>query len=325
MFLSVIIPTRNRAPLLRRALDSLLVQTYPADLFEVVIVDNGSSDQTASVCALFSKESPNARHYYDDRPGLHVGRHVGMKQGRGDILVYADDDIRAVPTWLEGVAESFQDPQAGLVGGKSLPEFESPPPAWVDALWQKTEWGRTIPYFSILDFGDEIRELPSHYVWGCNYSIRKSLLVEIGGFHPDGMPNDFLAYRGDGESAVSKSIHRMGYKAIYNPKASVFHYVMKERMTRKYLFHRSYIQGISDSYTNTRELGGFRDDEQGYAKYLLQTMKIYLSVLLGESHGISRTIHAGYWAGYRFHQAMVRKDPALLEWVLKKHYRDEAQ
>ena len=321
MILSVVIPTRNRAPLLQRVLDSLLVQSYPADLYEVIIVDNGSKDQTASVCGLFSKQFPNARYYFDDRPGLHVGRHVGMREGQGDVLVYADDDIRAFPSWLAGIAESFEDSQVALVGGKILPEFEIEPPNWVETLWEKTPSGKILTYFSLLDFGEEIREISPFYVFGCNYSIRKSILLDLKGFHPDGMPEELILLRGDGETAVAKAILDHGYKTIYNPRSSVYHYITKDRMTLEYLYRRAYAGGISSSFSEIRKQGSLGQfGFIGTIEHLIRKLHVSLSCFLSDHYKVKYAIEMGYLDGYKFHTESARRDHRLLEWILQENY-----
>ena len=92
-----------------------------------------------------------------------------------------------------------------------------------------------------MDFGDKIKEINPSYVFGCNFSIRKNILLEAGGFHPDGMPQEIIKYRGDGESYVSKYIEKNGYKTIYNPKASVYHLASTDRMTKKYFAKRAFV------------------------------------------------------------------------------------
>lgn len=180
---------------------------------------------------------------------MHVGRHLGLKMAESDILVYADDDIEAFPTWLEAIAESFQDSGVVLVGGKNLPKWESDPPDWILKMWEPDKNGnRILGYLSILDLGDEEKEISPFYVFGCNFSIRKRVLLEAGGFHPDGMPKELIIYRGDGETHVSRYIQAKGYKAFYNPKASIYHVIPRKRLTIEYLEYRAFIQGISDSF-----------------------------------------------------------------------------
>jgi glycosyltransferase involved in cell wall biosynthesis len=321
--LSVIIPTRDRAALLARNLDSIINQNYPRDDFEVIIIDNGSKDSTAEVCKSYSDKFINFRYLYDERPGLHVGRHLGMKNAAADILVYADDDIRAFPTWLEGVAESFRDEKTVLVGGKCLPEFETQPPKWLEYLWEKNEYGKFIGHHSVLDFGDEIKDISPHYVWGSNFSIRKQTLIEAKGFHPDKMPDGLIRLRGDGETAVSDFIQAQKYKTVYNPKASVYHLVSAERMSLEYLYERNFAQGVSNSYSDIRKNKGVtkRLINKYFEECKVKFKKIIKSMLFAYKYNeIDRVIEKGNFDGYYFHQAEAVRDKRLIEWILKQDY-----
>jgi len=93
---------------------------------------------------------------------------------------------------------------------------------------------RILIYLSILDLGDTIKTINPYHVFGCNFSIRKKILLEAGGFHPDAMPQELIRFRGDGESHVSRYILVHGYKTLYHPKASVYHLVTHNRMTEDY-------------------------------------------------------------------------------------------
>lgn len=302
--LSVVLPTRNRAALLYNALESITKQSYPANLFEVLVIDNGSTDATAEVCQHFKQRIPQFKYISAPHPGLHNGRHAGLKESIGEILVYADDDIEATPTWLEAIAQSFRNPDVALVGGKILPKFESQPPEWVAALSRKTDSGWSLGWYSILDFGDTEHEIPHEYVWGCNFSIRKNVLQQVGGFHPDSFPQEFIKYRGDGETAVSQAIRNMGLKAFYNPKASVYHVVSQNRLTKEYIYQRAHNQGISDSYTNIRTARLFSEEMQ------------YKS----PTNTIHDVVDRGYVDGFNYHQQLAKSDDALLNWILKESY-----
>ncbi len=342
--LSVIVPTRDRADLLEGLLSSLAVQTCPAERFEVLVVDNGSRDRTKEVAASFSGRIRNLRCLADDRPGLHVGRHLGMKEAGGEILVFADDDVEAAPSWLEGVDESFREDGVVLAGGRNLPKFEAPPPEWILEMWKEDQEGnRILGYLSILDLGEEIRPVDPELVYGCNFSIRKTTLLEAGGFHPDSVPRELIRYRGDGESHVSRHIRRNGYKALYHPKASVHHRVPGDRLTEEYFLRRAFNQGISDSYTEIRErflgaeaapAGGegspsLFDRLKGRSpRELFDTLLRKCSASLGRENRdrfaiIHRRIAEAYREGRRFHAEEVSKDPALLEWVVKERYFDD--
>jgi len=306
MKLSIIIPTRNRAHFLRVTLESILIQTLPQNKFEVIVVDNGSEDETKKVVEYYITKIKNLVYLYDDTPGLHIGRHKGLLAARTNILVYADDDIEPFPTWLEGILDSFESYDVAIVGGKILPKFEEDPPGWILDLWNKNNM---IPYLSIIDMGDEVKYIDPLYIFGCNFSILKEVLIEAGGFHPDGMPENLIKYRGDGETHVSSFIKKSGYKTIYNPKASVYHFVSKERMTKEYFAKRAFNQGISDSYTDVRN---------GFKRSLFKfRMKIFIKKYFFR-HDVF--FEENYLKGYQYHQNEVKNDKKLEEWIKKENY-----
>jgi glycosyltransferase involved in cell wall biosynthesis len=307
--LSVIIPTRNRAKVLERALQSIVNQTISQNHFEVIVVDNGSTDDTKSIVDSFVKKIKNLVYIYDENSGLHIGRHRGLLVAHADVLVYGDDDIEATPTWLEGVIESFEDESVALVGGKNIPNFESTPPNWILDMWEKGGEQKVLGYLSILDFGDEIQEINPNYVFGCNFSIRKAVLLEAGGFHPDGMPQEIIKYRGDGESYVSKYIINKSYKTIYNPKASVYHLCSTDRMTKKYFAQRSFNQGVSDSYTDIRE-SKHRNFFKTKVRIIIKKYLLRRDTMLEEE----------FIRGYEYHQNEAKKDSHLMEWIKRESY-----
>lgn len=316
--LSVIIPTRNRASYLQQTLASIAKQSYSIDFFEVIVIDNGSTDCTRQVVEAFQQQLRNIRYFYDATPGLHVGRHLGMKMAKSDILVYADDDIEAFPTWLAAIAESFHDQDVALVGGKNLPIFECGPPDWIMKMWRKNKDGnRVLSYLSILDLGDEIKQIHPYYVFGCNFSIRKKTLLNSGGFHPDAMPQELIKYRGDGETHVSAFINRKRLKTIYHPGASVFHMVPQNRLTEEYFCKRAYLQGISDSYTQ------IRDKDTAHHSKIMRTFE-YLR-LLQKKFGLyasprKRHIESYYYQGFMMHQNLSAEDKNLYEWIIRPNY-----
>ncbi|HIB66519.1 MAG TPA: glycosyltransferase family 2 protein [Phycisphaerales bacterium] len=331
LHISVIFPTRNRASTLSKALESLLAQTMPLDRFEVIVADNGSTDDTAEICRNFSKQFPHFQYLFVAKPGLHQGRHAGMDAAGAPILTFADDDIVAFPSWLSGISEAFQDPSVGLVGGKNLPQWESNPPHWVWEKWftSRVKWGQRLGELSLIDFGSEIQEIDPYYVYGCNFSIRKSILTDSKGFHPDGMPQDLIAYRGDGESYVSGFVKRAGYKTLYHPDASVYHLVPTSRMTEDYFCRRAFNQGVSDSFASVRARG-CPDTQEPVANWKRLLTKLWNNNILRrdiirlqedlEASELDRSVKRSYRRGYLFHQEMCRESSDILQWTLRPHY-----
>lgn len=328
---SVVIPTRDRANVLAACLESLTRQTLPADAFEVIVVNNGSRDATPDVAASYSTRL-NLRCIDVAEPGLHVGRHAGCRAANSDVLMYADDDIEAGSTWVEAVVKAFSDPNVGLVGGNNFPKFEADVPDWLSLLWSRpVSRGRALGYLSVLDFGTGQFPVDPRYVWGCNFSVRRQALEEVGGFHPDSLPRELLMMRGDGETHVARSVCHRGWTAWFDSAASVHHRVPAARMTCGYFEQRAFAQGVSDSYVAVRDRGGV-------PLSFMQRLRAGLRPLLVELRDRWRTKHAagdspgrslldvqlaalrGWREGYRSHQLAVRNDPALLRWVLKENY-----
>jgi glycosyltransferase involved in cell wall biosynthesis len=330
---SIIIPTRNRAKLLANCLESLTRQSFPPDEFEVLVVDNGSTDSTSDVAKHYAASLP-LRIFAVPRPGLHAGRHAGMEHARSNILMFADDDIEAAPTWVEAVTEAFEDPAVSLVGGNNYPIFESPPPDWLSDLWRRDVDGRrAVSYLSVCDYGDGKFAIPADHVWGCNFSVRKSVLRATHGFHPDALPPNLVRFRGDGETHVTNWVRMSGAKTIFDSRASVHHWVPVSRMTRDYLWQRYYAQGISDSYSEIRKNDGPLGAVQALRRYFIFSRKIaqhkaheYLERIAGRpgaAHRIQMTTTLARYSGYRFHQEQVDADPDLLAWVLRADYLNE--
>lgn len=336
--------------MLAGALNSIANQTIEANKWEVLVVDNGSTDDTKTVADQFKTLIKQLRYFYVDVPGLHIGRHVGYQEAKGQILVYVDDDIEALPTWLESISSSFEDPETFLVGGKCLPKYEVDPPNWICDMWSPNDVGeRILGYLSLIDLGEDLKPISPYYVFGCNFSIRRSVLLEAKGFHPDGMPQDLIYFRGDGESYISRFIQEKNYKAIYHPLASVYHCVPSSRMTLDYFCLRAHNQGISDSYTTIRRQGSLAPPVvQPVKPPETQLQKLYRCAKSPLHHGLNWTrrlltkpvpptpmpeedpeitkirqaISAAYRSGYAFHQDAVRDIPGLLDWVLQEDYWD---
>ena len=326
ILLSVIIPTRNRSELLRGALQSIVHQTFSKEKFEVIVVDNGSTDNTKQIVESFNAKLPNLSYYFDAALGLHVGRHNGYKLAKSEILVYADDDIEAFPTWLEGVWESFQDSKVMLVGGKNYPKWKKEPPLWIKSKWnQQNQYGHCLAALSLIDFGDEIKEIPAFFVYGCNFSVRKSIITATKGFHPDGFPSDMIEYRGDGETYVDKFIEEHHYKVIYNPKVSVFHIVTEDRLTLDYFKKRIFRAGIEQSYVDKRyEKQIVHKKECILARVKNRIYNILNQVLHPkiQQTEIDKQIELSRLAGYQFHDSKYNESEKLREWVHKETYLD---
>ena len=130
---SIVIPTQNRAKELKVALPSLLGQGYPTSKYEIIVVDNGSTDNTREITEqAASLNKNNIRYIYEPEPGRLFGRHRGASEAKGDIFVFVDDDIEAVNGWLSAIMAEFEYASVHIVGDPNLPMYKADPLKWVD-------------------------------------------------------------------------------------------------------------------------------------------------------------------------------------------------
>jgi glycosyltransferase involved in cell wall biosynthesis len=338
MSVSCIIPTLNRSALLTKTINSLIKQNVPQDLYEILIVDNGSTDNTKAISEDIIKETANRRirYLFEPEPGLLAGRHRGALEAKGELLVFVDDDIEATAGWLGAIFETFKSPEVQLVGGRNLPKFEVEPPAWLKSLCDATRDGG---WLSLLDLGESEREIDPNYVWGLNFAIRRRALHDLGGFHPDCISRELQRFQGDGETGLTMKARSRGYRAVYQPKATINHIIPASRMTPEYFEQRAFYQGVCDSYSNIRRQGRATSVESvkvkssplRYARRIAGRAVRYVKHLkdqacvtaeTAEVAAIRQRVHRAYQAGYEFHQSAVRTSPELLAWVLRPDYWD---
>ena len=342
---SIIMPTYNRAESLALTLGSLTTQKFPITDYEILVVDNASTDSTKLVTESLIRDNPHHQilYFYEPVPGLLSGRHRGAKEARGTFFVFVDDDIDADPEWLQAIVETFADSSVQLVGGRNLPRYAIRPPSWLDRFWATTPYGgRACFYLSLLDLGERMLDIDADYVWGLNFAIRRQALFDLGGFHPDVIGPDHLQYcQGDGETGLTRKANTQGYRAVYQPRALVHHRIPASRLTPGYFERRAFFQGVCDSFTAIRRSGAVtvsaprRESLEAagrrlvrHARYLVRHPHrfFYYRMLrrfanLKVEH-IRERIQTGYQSGYESHQRAVKGNPILFEWVLRENYWD---
>ncbi len=262
IMLSIVIPTKNRANSLRQVLESIEKQPADQERFEVIVVDNGSTDETKNVAEEYRGKIKNYRYFYDARPGLHVGRNKGLLESRGDVVGYLDDDVILFPNWINTVLEAFEDESVMYVEGSVIPydmslltkEFKKKHEIKIGSFHYiysiSCFWER-----GVTEDDMRVHRAPRGSFFGANSVYRKSVLFKCKGFHPDGMPNHLLMYRGDGESYVMWYILEHKMKAMYYAQASVYHMIDVNRVSDSYISYMYFRNGISSMYTCLRRNG----------------------------------------------------------------------
>lgn len=324
--ISVIVPTRNRAAILAKTLESVGSAVQPNTPVEIIVVDNGSTDKTTDafneISAKFSDRE--WRYFYEPMPGLLSGRHKGASESKGEILSFLDDDVLLAPNWLDALQEAFADPDVALVGGPSQPRYEVTLPNWLDVLWSESDEGRSCGALSLIDFGRTVRAISPEFVWGLNFSIRKAAFQRCGGFHPDCIPKPLQRYQGDGETGLSRKIEQKGLRALYHPGACVTHLIPASRLELAAVQQRAFYQGVCDSYSQIRQERGVPAPEC-HGRNLLRPAKRLIKKMLFHNaplNEVRELLLRAYSQGVDFHRSQVYQDPELLAWVLKESYFD---
>jgi glycosyltransferase involved in cell wall biosynthesis/predicted O-methyltransferase YrrM len=245
---TVVVPTYQRQEHVFGALRSLVVQKTDFD-FEILVLDNDCDPKLKADVLDFSGETSIPVRYIPVREiGLHNGRNLGAVEGLGEIIVYIDDDVITPPGWLAAICQPFEDSAVGGVGGKVLPQWETPPSDWVKSLPPS--------YFSLLNLGEISREMSNkENPYGCNMAFRRDLILSLEGFPPDGVGGGWIEWRrGDGETGFSQKVRQDGYKLMYQADAWLYHCIPTSRQTLEFARRRTMKSAISSAYSKCREL-----------------------------------------------------------------------
>jgi glycosyltransferase involved in cell wall biosynthesis len=245
-FVSVIVPTHNRSALLEQTVNTLMAQDYPEDRWELILVDNASTDSTRDVTQELSVRFDNVTALDEKRKGAHFARNSGALAAKGEVLYFTDDDMLAEPSMLSEIVKGFElDTDIASVTGKVLPKWETEPPVWI------LEHCRNA-LLSLLDLGEAtIVSDEDPGVFSCHQAVRKEVFMKAGGFNPD---TNAEVFTGDNETGLNIKIRQLGYRFAYVGTAVTQHMIPASRMTQAYLNGRMADQGFCDSYTQYRAL-----------------------------------------------------------------------
>lgn len=229
---SIIICTYNRVHSLYRTLKSLSAMSGPASFaWEVLVVDNNSKDDTNNTVALFSREaSIDVRYVFEERQGLNYARNAGVKQAKGDLLFFLDDDVEVTANWLTEMKKAFDTYPVVGVGGRVLIKRELQKPRW----WHE-EYDGALGKF---DNGDKIILSDDTYSSiigiGANLSFKRSVFEQYGFFltNLDRRKRKLLM---GGDIEFAQRLKAAGALTMYYPAALVYHCPEVTRFTKLYL------------------------------------------------------------------------------------------
>jgi len=267
--ISAVICSYNREKYIRLSIDSLIAQTLDEEHYEILLVDNGSTDSTKEIVeSSYLGRVVNFRYIYEPELGLSRARNRGLKEALGRYVAYLDDDAIADPDWLEHILRAFDERKnenPGSVGGRVDPIWEIPRPVWLADQMQNP--------LTILNLSDTpIRLTPQQWLAGANIAFPKSVLEEVGGFREDlgRIGNNLLS---NDEYLLKKQLEAKSHFFYYYPDIRVQHHVPASRLNKKFFFRRYFWQGISNVVMR-RHLGELVPSAK--RKYIKNELKYFI-------------------------------------------------
>jgi len=235
----VAICTRNRRDSLAITLDSL-AQVRCSRPWELLVVDNGSSDDTPEIVRSRVGSFPvEVRLVSEERVGLSIARNRALSETAAEVVIYLDDDVTCDANLIEAHALAFDDPEVEATGGRIVPLFAESTPNWfrLDAL--SGCGGPTARY----DFGElhreigvDVRILPL----GANFGLRRARAIAHGGFD-ETLGWGLKRIPGEETQLLDRFV-RASARIVYVPKALVHHRIGLERTSLRY--YREWYEGL---------------------------------------------------------------------------------
>ncbi len=286
--ISAVICTYNRDKFIGKSLECLAQQSLGKALYEIIIVDNNSTDNTASIANSFIASHPemNVRYVFENNKGLSFARNRGMQEAQGEILTYVDDDAEAVPHFLESIYHFLKEkPEVAGIGGKVTPVYpDGSEPSWMNKY--------LAGFVGRVDFGTE--HLPfdkkMKYPAGCNMTYRKEILQRAGGF------NNKLTFRSD-DKYIFYQVSKISSNIYYLPKAMVYHNIDQHRLTFEN-FKRLYLKTGNEEKIRIRSEGSFIGLAAKFFELILKTgasLMLYLKFLFKGKEIKGRYVFFSQW------------------------------
>ena len=256
--ISVLVCTRNRSTLLREACEAILAVEDPGKPWELLIVDNLSTDDSMEVALSVAASDPRVRVEVEPILGLSAARNAAIRHARGEFLIFIDDDAFPEPSWLRELTQALEAPGVMSVGGPVTPQFAGELPPWFGE--------RYLPYVTVWDLGPEPVELAyNEYPRGANMGFRKEVFERFGDFsHHLGRRGNSL--RSCEETELCLRIERSHGKVLYVPGARVDHRVDASRINEQWLMDRFGAQGRSEAIVDWHH-GSWAGLRWGYSRF----------------------------------------------------------
>jgi len=237
---SIVICTYNQAEALRNSLESInnSKDVTHSDI-ELLVIINNCTDNTLEICSKFENVSAFPFKYITEKEqGLSYARNRGIKESIGEIIIFTDDDVVVPDHWLSAILTTYETDRPDCVFGKILPDWRNHKPEWFSPPMS--------PAYALLDYGDKklnINTIDKEF-FGANFSMKKSILEDIGGFNVELGRKGEQLFIGE-ETQIFKHLIKCKKVVIYNPNAFLFHVIHENRKSKRFI--KKYYKDIATS------------------------------------------------------------------------------
>lgn len=306
--ISVVIPTYNGLEMLRKSLPTWFEQTLPKEEYEIIVVDNRSTDDTRQYVESLLPKQKNLIYLYEPKSGATNARHAGAHRAKGEYLVFADNDGLFNTRCLDSILEVYRDNKdCEAVACKIEIQWDDVEPNWIGPY--KYMLGQ-------LDYGENVSYSDGYYLNGGLMSVRKDVFERLGGFNPDLVGPNLI---GDGDLGFVKKLHAKKAVIGWTPNAIMKHMqLVSKHGSKKGIALHCYNDGIADSY------GRYRKQQFKMNSVMWKFLCIQIVIVLKRwfLHVINPT-NLKYYFPLMHHKGSVRFFWLLMKPYLRKEIRKE--
>lgn len=289
---TVALCTHNHADRLLRTLADLLGIQAPQAPWELLVIDNASTDATQDILARRAWTSGwQARVAREGKLGLSHARNRAIQDARGEYLIFIDDDETPDPGWLRACERLIREHAPDAFGGRIEVLFEDQRPAWVT--------GELMGFLGQLNRADAIVPLTERGTsfYGGNFGFRKAVCDTVGTF------DTLLGRKGTGNTGGEevdfyRRLLDAGFKVWWTPEAVIYHRIQAAKLKRTYFLSLHYRQGCAEG---SRKRG---ESSRLPPKYLYGQLAralgraLFRRLRLGGNHSLRLEMNVAYFAGY---------------------------
>jgi glycosyltransferase involved in cell wall biosynthesis len=270
-FLSVIVCTYNREKYIGRCLKQLAEQQADANTYEVIVVNNNSTDQTEKICTTIVEQHPHFHYFLETNQGHSHSRNRGIHESSGDLISFLDDDAFVSADYVTNILAFFgRNLEVQAIGGKINPLYEGVKPQWMSSY--------LLPLVAAQDLGENEKPFRGRkFPIGANMAFRKSVFTKYGEFNVN-LGRKGVGLEGGDEKEVFLRLKAARVPIYYVPNVQVDHIIPDKRVTKDYI--RGLAMGVGTSERRRIQESGGMEIVRKIGEEVIKSMGTFVLFLI---------------------------------------------